>query len=347
MDRWSVTKIITIVIIKNGEAKIMCNTRSKKNRMLELFYRAMCGENISVKKLAEEYGVSTKSISRDISEIKNFLSENRDLVGNTEFRYTSNSKSYYLELDSFLLNKELFAIIKMMIGCRAFNKMEIIDIITKLKRFTSPKDRSVLENFIRKEIYHYNEVHHDCKSVIDNLWQLIRCIDEKKEITVSYYKMSRELVERKLIPVAITFSDYYFYLIASKSDDEQKHAVYFRVDRIVKMVEHRKHYGLNEVYEFDEGELREKIQFMFPGRNRKIRFEFTGPSVQAILDKIPTAKVVDKNGKASIIEAETFGTGVNMFLLAQGSYVKALAPQEFVDEMREEIEKMMNLYKEK
>ena len=160
----------------------MCNTRSKKNRMLELFYRAMCGENISVKKLAEEYGVSTKSISRDISEIKNFLSENRDLVGNTEFRYTSNSKSYYLELDSFLFNKELFAIIKMMIGCRAFNKMEIIDIITKLKRFTSPKDRSVLENFIRKEIYHYNEVHHDCKSVIDNLWQLIRCIDEKKEI---------------------------------------------------------------------------------------------------------------------------------------------------------------------
>jgi len=69
--------------------------------------------------------------------------------------------------------------------------------------------------------------------------------------------------------------------------------------------------------------------------------------VQAILDKIPTAKVVDKNGKASIIEAEIFGTGVNMFLLAQGSYVKALAPQEFVDEMREEIEKMMNLYKEK
>lgn len=60
MYRWSVTKIITIVIIKNGEAKIMCNTRSKKNRMLELFYRAMCGENISVKKLAEEYGVSTK-----------------------------------------------------------------------------------------------------------------------------------------------------------------------------------------------------------------------------------------------------------------------------------------------
>ncbi len=323
----------------------MYNTRPKKNRMLELFYRAMCGESISVKKVAEEYGVSTKSVSRDISEIKNFLSENRDLVGNTELKYDSTSKSYYLELDCFLLDKEIFAIVKMMIGCRAFNKTEIINLITKLKQFTSPKDRRVLENFIRKEVYHYNEVHHDCESVIDNLWKLIRCINEKKEITISYYKMSRELVERKLIPVAITFSDYYFYLIAFKTDDEKKHAVYFRVDRIINIVEHRKHYELNEVYNFDEGALRERIQFMFPGSNRKIRFEFTGPSVQAILDKIPTAKVVDKNGKTTIIEAETFGTGVNMFLLSQGSHVKALAPQEFVDEMREEIEKMIEFYK--
>lgn len=323
----------------------MYNTRPKKNRMLELFYRAMCGESISVKKVAEEYGVSTKSVSRDISEIKNFLSENRDLVGNTELKYDSTSKSYYLELDCFLLDKEIFAIVKMMIGCRAFNKTEIINLITKLKQFTSPKDRRVLESFIRKEVYHYNEVHHDCESVIDNLWKLIRCINEKKEITISYYKMSRELVERKLIPVAITFSDYYFYLIAFKTDDEKKHAVYFRVDRIINMVEHRKHYELNEVYNFDEGALKERIQFMFPGSNRKIRFEFTGPSVQAILDKIPTAKVVDKNGKTTIIEAETFGTGVNMFLLSQGSHVKALAPQEFVDEMREEIEKMIEFYK--
>ena len=62
----------------------MAEMISKKNRLLELFYRAVKGENLSVKKLADEYGVSTKSISRDISEIKNFLCDSRDLVGNTE-----------------------------------------------------------------------------------------------------------------------------------------------------------------------------------------------------------------------------------------------------------------------
>lgn len=33
------------------------------------------------------YMISTKSISGDIGEIKNFLSDNRELVGSTEMKY--------------------------------------------------------------------------------------------------------------------------------------------------------------------------------------------------------------------------------------------------------------------
>lgn len=99
-------------------------------------------------------------------------------------------------------------------------------------------------------------------------------------------------------------------------------------------------------YDFDEGDLREKNQFMFPGRTEKIRFEFSGLSLQAILDRLPTAKVVDKNGNISIIEAEVnHGCGIIMYLLSQGSWIKVLSPQSLVDEMKEEIEKMQNLYR--
>lgn len=324
----------------------MSSTGTKKNRMLEIFYRAMKGENISVKSLADEYRVSAKSIYRDLGEIKNFLFENRELVGNTELKYASNSKSYYLEFDNFLLSKELIAIIKMMIGCRAFSKMEILDIISKLKNFTSFNDRSMLEKLIMKEMYHYNEVNHDCKSVIDNLWQLTRCINEKIEISVSYYKISRDMVERRLMPVAIMFSDFYFYLIAYRCDENDWKPLYYRVDRIVNVIEHRKNFEIDREHDFDEGELRNKIQFMFPGEYRKIRFEYTGMSVQAILDKIPTARVINKTGNTAIIEAETYGTGVNIFLLSQGSKVKALYPQAFVDEMKLEVENMCKIYKQ-
>lgn len=322
----------------------MGNSIQKKNRVLDIFYRAMKGENISVGKLANAYNVSTKSISRDINEIKDFLSDNRDLVGNTELKYSSSSKSYYLEFENFLLSKELFAIMEVMVGCRAFSKMELLKLSTKLKNFISYHDKEMLEQLLSKEMYHYNEVNHDCKSVIDNLWQLTRCIHEKIEISITYYKMDRRLVERRIKPLAILFSDYYFYLIAYRSEPEDWKPLYYRVDRIVNVVEHRKHFTIEREHDFDEGELRNKIQLMFPGELRRIKFAYTGPSVQAILDKIPTAKVIDIQGNAKIIEAETFGTGINMFLLSQGKTVKVLEPQALVDEMKEELKSMAQNY---
>ena len=98
----------------------MGTTGMKKNRLLEIFFRAMRGESISVRKLADEYGVSGKSISRDLGEIRNFLSESRELTGSAELKYSPAAKSWYLELDSFWVSKELFSILKVLIGSRAF-----------------------------------------------------------------------------------------------------------------------------------------------------------------------------------------------------------------------------------
>ncbi len=77
---------------------------------------------------------------------------------------------------------------------------------------------------------------------------------------------------------------------------------------------------------------------MFPGENTKIRFEFSGLSLQAILDRLPTAKIVEKNGNVSIIEAEVnYGRGIVMYLLSQGSWVKVLSPNRLVEDMKAEI----------
>ena len=116
------------------------------------------------------------------------------------------------------------------------------------------------------------------------------------------------------------------------------------MDRITEITVHRDTCQLSAGQNFDEGLLRRKSQFMWPGPSRRIRFAFTGPSVQAILDRIPTARIVDKQEGKSIIEAEVSGAGIKMFLLSQGSWVKVLAPKEFVREMQDEIQKMQSLY---
>ncbi|MDE5770151.1 MAG: HTH domain-containing protein, partial [Ruminococcus sp.] len=94
----------------------------KNIRILEIFFRALHGETVSVKKLASEYNVSTKSIGRDISSLQNFLSEHRELMQNSELTYSYREKAYILNNDEFLKNSELCAVVKILIGSRALNK---------------------------------------------------------------------------------------------------------------------------------------------------------------------------------------------------------------------------------
>lgn len=77
---------------------------------------------------------------------------------------------------------------------------------------------------------------------------------------------------------------------------------------------------------------------MWPGKLCKIRFEFSGPSIQAVLDKIPTAKVIERTDGKYLAEAEVYGDGIK-WLLSQGSWIKVIAPDEFISEMRERLKK--------
>ena len=99
-----------------------CMDSKKQDRVLEIFFRALRGEDVFVSTLANEYDVSTKSISRSISDIKAFLADHRDLVGNTELCYSHKDKCYRLFMDEFLTNKELFALVEVIIGARAFSR---------------------------------------------------------------------------------------------------------------------------------------------------------------------------------------------------------------------------------
>ena len=317
---------------------------TKMDRVLEIFFRGLRGEDLSVQRLADEYKVSTKSITRSMNDLKNFLADHRELVGNTELLYSHQDKCYRLYMDEFLSSKELFALVEVMIGARAFSKEELLQLTAKLKKFTTPEDRTKLNDLVRKELYHYPEVKHDCDSVQESLWQLVNCISQKQEISIDYYRMDRKWVTHRLRPASVMFTDYYFYLIAFPTEGKTEKPYYFRVDRIRQITVHRKKFTADSIPNFDEGLLRQISLFMWPGELRTIRFTFSGPSVQAVLDKLPTAKIIERDGKEYLIEAEVYGDGIKMWLLSQGTWVKVVAPQSFVEEMKEEIGKMLALY---
>ena len=318
---------------------------TKQERLLEIFFRGLRGEALFVQKLADEYQVSTKSITRNLNDLKAFLADHRELVGNTELQYSHQEKCYQLLMDEFLSNQELFSLVEVMIGARAFSKIELLVIIDKLMRFTTPEDRPKLNELIRKELYHYPEVKHDCESVEKTLWQLVNCISEEREISIEYYRMDRKWVTHRLRPASVMFTDHYFYLIAFGADSVAEKPLYFRIDRIKHITEHRKRARTEPAPSFDEGLLRQRSLFMWPGPLRTIRFEFSGPSVQAVLDKLPTAKIIERmGGNKYLIEAEVYGDGIKMWLLSQGSWVKVVSPTEFIAELKSELYKAISNY---
>jgi len=317
---------------------------TKMDRVLEIFFRGLRGEDLSVQRLADEYEVSTKSITRSINDLKNFLADHRELVGHTELQYSHQDRCYRLYMDEFLSNKELFALVEVMIGARAFSKEELLHLTAKLKKFTTPEDRQKLNELVRKELYHYPEVKHDCDSVQESLWQLVNCISERQEISIDYYRMDRKWVTHRLRPASVMFTDYYFYLIAYLAEGNTEKPYYFRIDQIRQIVVHRKKFATDDTPAFDEGLLRQRSLFMWPGKLQTIRFEFTGPSVQAVLDKLPTARIIEREGRKYLIEAETYGKGIKMWLLSQGAWVKVIAPEGLVSEIKDQLQEMLSQY---
>lgn len=69
--------------------------------------------------------------------------------------------------------------------------------------------------------------------------------------------------------------------------------------------------------------MRKRIQFMYGGKLRRIQFKYTGPNIEAVLDRLPTARVVETLPEGGqVVEAEVFdGPGLEMWLRSQGKWV--------------------------
>ena len=77
---------------------------------------------------------------------------------------------------------------------------------------------------------------------------------------------------------------------------------------------------------FEEGEFRKRIQFMQGGKLRRIKFKYKykykGNSLEAVLDRLPTAEIVREEEDGVVLLAELFGDGVDMWLRMHGGEIE-------------------------
>ena len=316
----------------------MAEDRIGKDRMLELYTRLAEGKLIYKAEEAEHYKCSLRSIQRDIEDLRTFFHNQSDASGIVQdIIYDKKLKGYKLvpPLRNVLSNKEVFAVLKILLESRSLSKAELDPILDKLIDCCVPKEcKGYVTNLISNERFHYVPPRHN-KEVLDTMWRLGEALREHKEVEVQYRKPDDgSLVHRVLRPAGIMFSEFYFYLagfIVPKQDDSFKEEVekdpfptIYRIDRIEHLEVTNKHYNVPYASRFEEGEFRKRVQFMFGGELRKIRFYYKGANPEHVLDRLPTAEIIEKNEKGFLITAEVFGSGIDIWIRSQGDLVEVV-----------------------
>lgn len=313
-------------------------SREKTARVLGLYTRLMNGSVINKENVAKEYHTSTRSIQRDIDDIRNYLDDTEDNGGViNSVVYDRARKGYRLEriYDIKLTNPEILAICKILLDSRALRKDEMDSLLKKLIECCVPEDnRKIVNDLIINEKFHYIQPKHG-KRFIETMWQIGTAVQEHRVITFDYQGVrGHSPKHREVEPVAILFAGYYFYMLGfirnidkevAFADIDDANPTVYRIDRIDNLTISDERYKIPYKDRFEEGEFRKRVQFMFPGKLRRVKFRYKGYSIESVEDRLPTAKAVKQEDGTFIVTAEVYGDGIDQWFRQQGEMVEILS----------------------
>lgn len=301
----------------------------KSDRLLYIHARLVNGEVLKKKELAQQFCVTERSIQRDIESLRCFFTEQgmvQDII------YDKKLKGYRLVDNACrtLSNSEILAVCKILLESRSMNKEEMLPILDKLMDCCVPESsKKAVTKLIANERFHYIPPQHG-KNILPGLWEIGQAIEQHRVMEIEYEKIGGKIVQRSIEPVGLMFSEYYFYLVGflrnvDKQDvfenPDDLFPTIYRVDRIQRFAVLDEHFTPAYATRFQEGEFRKRVQFMYGGKLNRIKFKYVGPSVESVLDRLPTANIIKEDNEGYLIEAEVFGKGIDMWLRSQGSYV--------------------------
>ena len=305
-------------------------TAVKSERLLQIYSKLVSGEILKKKELAQHFHVTERSIQRDIEALRCFFAEEgllQDVV------YDKAMRGYRIENPALqtLENSEILAVCKILLESRSMRRDEMFPILDKLIACCVPeRNRKAVQELLANEKHHYIEPHHG-QPVLNGMWELGQAIQNHQMVEIEYERLKEpRMVKRRVKPVGIMFSEYYFYLTAFLEDKESFEnpddlfPTIYRVDRIRSFRVLDEHFVVPYKDRFQEGEFRKRVQFMYGGKLERIKFKYNGPSIEAVLDRLPTAEIVEQDEDGWIVTAEVFGKGIEMWMRSQGNSIALL-----------------------
>lgn len=317
--------------------------------------------------MQNEFDSSAKTIERDVKNIKSFL-HNQNYY---EDEIKIENGKYYLDSNDNqigLANKHLLAIAKVLIGSRAFKKAKLKQMLQALNRMydsNQTRGSSSLLDLVKNELFNYKAAQSEFKvdkikkreiyfnsnseseGLADKIWNLNKAARENRMVKLKYQKENAsEKKIREVKPLGVIFSEYYFYLITYW--EEEKKEIPYRLDRIEDYeLGDRGDFKIEYTDKLKEGEFNNQLPYMIPGSPYKLKFKYDGPSLSAVVNKLPsTEKIEDKDDYYLITARVRSRYGAKMMLLSQQDNIEVVEPEELRTEMKETIKQMYQRYQD-
>ncbi|ETY74601.1 hypothetical protein LFAB_06320 [Lactiplantibacillus fabifermentans T30PCM01] len=309
-------------------------------RQLFIFQQLLTGQLVQKGTLVRKFDVDPRVIQRDFSQIRQFITDQQLFY---TMQYSRQRGGYTLATTQDSVSKQaILLIIKILLASRSLTTTEMQTTVNGLLALTPPRDQEAIRPIIKNETFHYVPLHHQ-QPLLQTIWQFSQFIIKKQTVTMEYQRQHGDYKRYTILPAAVIFSEYYFYVIAYSAEGHGNR--FFRADRIRNYHETSTTIVRSRGERVEDGNLRQYVHYMQPGPKVELSFEFSG-IVEAALDRFPKATVTARHPEQDsvTIKATASIAGAKMWLLSQGAKVKVLTPPSLVKTMADEIRAMAQQY---
>lgn len=323
-------------------------------------YRLLKVKEILDKRTDEDHELGINELGEQLSQLipdttfdKRTLKRDLDTLDGMDFEIVRNKgkfgKILYSHQSRLFETYQLRLMNDAILSARFITENEKKELINKIKQLTSnPIAKTFPEPFLFSQ-----SANLDYDLVKLNIDFVHRAISERKVITYQYgkFNVNKEFVFNRdgdlydVEPYALIWQNDYYYLIGYyQKTDEIRH---YRLDRIRNISIRDQTFTVQQG--FDLQNYVNQSFLMFAGEDIRIKIKFHHSLVNVVLDRFgheAAIKNIDDNYFVLKTKAK-LSDGLINWVLTWGNKAEVLSPDYLVDQMKEKIQLMMEVYEDK
>lgn len=302
---------------------------------------------ISKGELAKEFGVSKKTIARDITNLSTCgfpLYEDQDLERENQVFY------YFTQgyrLPDYTLSYE--DILNLSLASKLWQESSLVNsenIKNLLRKIDSNLDKSIMKFYrdVQKALISDSTgIVPSSEEMNQNLSQLIKAILNYKKVAFDYYSVQNQKHSHKEVsPLSIKYFNHNFYLAGYYKKIDQ--VIVFAINRIESLVVSD---SPQDEVAFDSDVYFNSGFGIYTGDVFNVKLMFYPPTADYIAERIwhPEQKLTLLEDKSIILEMPANSLSeMKKFVLSYGAKVKVLEPEELAELIKYEIKLISEIY---